>query len=244
MISTEINEKQHTDIDVSVQSDTRQSQTSHIALDDLVMPQISGLEVLKEGTFSVDLEKTISDMLLVIKNMEAQLERVLNLNAAYEREIDTSKGMILKLKTEKNELLKKIEQMEIDIPSKREMQIEISHVEEEKNDALRRNRDLMIAHDSMKKEMAKLTDIISAFEEEKVDARMEINYLEVQLKTQQVKNKQYDDVISAMRGEKIALTEKLITLQDELKQAYSEKFKQYQEEKKHRVDQKEGLQNE
>jgi hypothetical protein len=34
---------------------------------ELVMPQISGLEALKEGTFSVDLETTISDMLLVIK---------------------------------------------------------------------------------------------------------------------------------------------------------------------------------
>jgi chromosome segregation ATPase len=214
-----------------------QATTQETQLNELVMPQISGLEALKEGTFTVDLEKTISNMLLVIKNMEAQLERVLSINASLEKENDTSKDMILKLKHEKSQLQTKIEQLEIQMPAKRELQIQIEHISEEKNQLIHQNQNLLATNDFMQKKNEKLNEMINSFEEEKIDARMEIDYMEVQIQSHQTKLKKYEDKINALRGEKIALTEKLKSLQDELKQAYSDQFKAYQDVKQTRQQQ-------
>jgi len=244
-MSTQTLEKQQTD--VSFDSDQQMDMTSleiqqvsETSTQDLVMPQISGLEALKEGTFTVDLEKTISDMLLVIKNMEAQLENVLSINASLEKEVNVSKDMILQLKNEKSQLQSTIQQLESQMPSKREMQIQIDHISEEKNQAIRQNRDLQIDNQQMKKDIQKLNDAVNTFEEEKIDARMEIDYLEVQLKSQQITERKYHEKINALRGEKIALTDKLKSLQDELKQAYSDQFKAYQDVKQNRQKQEEG----
>ncbi|KPA12868.1 magnetosome protein Mad24-2 [Candidatus Magnetomorum sp. HK-1] len=231
---TETIEHQYTETYVSPQGTIAQeipTGISDLNINDIILPQTPQLAILKDSKFTVDLEKTISDMLLVIKNMEAQLERVLNLNSSYERELDTSKEVVSKLKAEKAELQDIIRSIEDQIPSKREMQIEIEHVSEEKNDILRKNKDLSSSQESMQKEIDHLTDLVNSFEEEKIDARMEIDYLEVQLKAQQANDSKFKRIIHRLKGEKIALMDKLKTLQDELKQAYDDKFKQYQEDK-------------
>jgi len=215
-------------------------QSSDVKEEELVIPHVSGLETLKEGTFTVDLEKTISDMLLVIKNMEAQLENVLSINASLEKEVDVSKDMIMQLKHEKEKLQATIEQMESQMLSKREMQVLIDHMEEEKNKAHSKIRDLESDNDQMKKENQKLNDMVNSFEEEKLDARMEIDYLEVQLKSNQSRERKYEEKINALRGEKIALAEKMKSLQDELKQLYSDQFKAYQDVKQNRQKQEDN----
>ena len=84
-----------------------------------IMSEIRGLEILKEGTYAVDLEKTISDMFDVIKRMEAQLESVLNLNAKLESDLDASKSLVVDLHSEKSHLEEKISRMEEEMPSNR-----------------------------------------------------------------------------------------------------------------------------
>jgi len=248
MLTTQTLEKQQTEIDfisdqqVQESSDITDSKTQSqdTQLKEMVLPQISGLEALKEGTFNVDLEKTISDMLLVIKNMEAQLERVLSINSSLEKEIDTSKDMVLQLKNEKLQLQTKIEALELQMPAKRDLQIQISHVSEEKNQLIHQIQNLQATNDHLQKKIEKLDEMISSFEEEKIDARMEIDYMEVQIKSHQAKMKKYEDKINALRGEKIALTEKLKSMQDELKQSYSEQFKAYQDVKQTRQKQEDN----
>jgi len=236
---TETIEHQYSETYVSPQGTIDQETArdiQNLKLNEAIIPQMPKVDILKDSKFNVDLEKTISDMLLVIKNMEAQLERVLNLNSSYEQELDTSKEVISKLKGEKAELQDIIRTLEEQIPSKREMQIEIEHISEEKNDLLRKNKDLTTDNESMKKEVDRLTDLVNSFEEEKIDSRMEIDYLEVQLKAQKANDSKFKRIIHRLKGEKIALMEKLKTLQDELKQAYDDKFKQYQEGKESNTD--------
>ena len=248
MLTTQTLEKQQTEIDfipdqqVQESPDIADSKTQSLdtQLKEVILPQVSGLEALKEGTFNVDLEKTISYMLLVIKNMEAQLERVLSINSSLEKEIDTSKDMVLQLKNEKLQLQTKIEALELQMPAKRDLQIQISHVSEEKNQLIHQIQNLQATNDHLQKKIEKLDEMISSFEEEKIDARMEIDYMEVQIKSHQAKMKKYEDKINALRGEKIALTEKLKSMQDELKQSYSEQFKAYQDVKQTRQKQEDN----
>ena len=63
-----------------MQEDAKDSPTE--ATREAVIPRIKGLETLNESVFSVDLEKTVSDMFTVIKNMEAQLERVMTIRVS------------------------------------------------------------------------------------------------------------------------------------------------------------------
>jgi chromosome segregation ATPase len=246
MPTTQTLEKQQSEIDMMSEQHVQESSTDSVMqaqdtqLNELVMPQISGLEALKEGTFSVDLETTISDMLLVIKNMEAQLERVLSINASLEKETETSKDMVLQLKNEKIQLQTKIEALELQMPAKRELQIQIEHLSDEKNQLIHQNQNIQATNDLNQKKIDKLNEMINSFEEEKIDARMEIDYMEVQIKSHQTKLKNYADKINALRGEKIALTEKLKSMQDELKQAYADQFKTYQDVKQNRQKQEDN----
>jgi hypothetical protein len=63
-----------------------------------IMPKMKGLDILKEGIYTVDLEKTINDMFLVIKNMESQLEKALTINTLLEKDLSEAKEVIAELK--------------------------------------------------------------------------------------------------------------------------------------------------
>jgi len=194
-------------------------------VDQMIMPQLKGLELLQDGTYTIDLEKTISDMLVVIKNMEAQLERVLEVNAQYEKEIDFSKKLIARLKSEKSKLTEKIDTMEQQIPTKRELQIEIEHIVDEKNHAHNKIQTVMETNESLIKEIQRLKDHVQTFEEERMDARMEIGYLDVQIKALQAKNRKYAHDINILKGERISFLEKIKSLHNELQLSYAAQFK-------------------
>ena len=173
-----------------------------------IMPKIKGLEILKEGTYAVDLEKTISDMIAVIEKMEAQLESVLKLNANLEKDLETSKEMIIDLKAEKSHLEDTVARMEEEIPSKRELQIEIDHLIEERNDAQRSIRE-------MQKEAVQYQNQITSLKEDKKDAIVEADYLESKLNAVLEKNRNYENEINVLRGEKLTHMEKIKSLEQE-----------------------------
>ena len=180
-----------------------------------IMPKIKGLEILKEGTYAVDLEKTISDMLAVIEKMEAQLEDVLKLNANLEKDLETSKEMIIDLKAEKSHLEDTLARMEEEIPSKRELQMEIDHLIEERNDAQRIIREMRLKIEKMQKEAVQYQNQITSLKEDKKDAIVEADYLESKLNAVLEKNRNYENEINVLRGEKLTHMEKIKSLEQE-----------------------------
>jgi len=180
-----------------------------------IMPEIKGLEILKEGTYAVDLEKTISDMIAVIEKVEAQLESVLKLNANLEKDLETSKEMIIDLKAEKSHLEDTVARMEEEIPSKRELQIEIDHLIEERNDAQRSIREMKLKIEKMQKEAVQYQNQITSLREDKKDAIVETEYLESKLNAVLEKNRNYENEINVLRGEKLTHMEKIKSLEQE-----------------------------
>ena len=69
-----------------------------------LMPKIRGLDILKEGGYEVDFEKTIQDMFAVIKNMENQLEKVMGINDLLERDLKETNDLNAELKADKRRL--------------------------------------------------------------------------------------------------------------------------------------------
>jgi len=180
-----------------------------------IMPEIKGLEILKEGTYAVDLEKTISDMLAVIEKMEAQLESVLKLNANLEKDLEASKEMIIDLKAGKSHLEDTVARMEEEIPSKRELQTEIDHLMGEINDAQRSIREMKLKTEKTRKEAVQYQNQITSLREDKKDAIVETDYLESKLNAVLEKNRNYENEINVLRGEKLTHMEKIKSLEQE-----------------------------
>jgi len=180
-----------------------------------IMPEIKGLEILKEGTYAVDLEKTISDMITVIEKMEVQLESVLKLNANLEKDLEISKEMIIDLKAEKSHLEDTVGRMEEEIPSKRELQMEMDHLIEERNDAQRSIREMKFKIEKMQKEAVQYQNQITSLREDKKDAIIETDYIESKLNAVLEQNRNYENEINVLRGEKLTHMEKIKSLEQE-----------------------------
>ncbi|MBW1613525.1 MAG: hypothetical protein JRJ57_06010 [Deltaproteobacteria bacterium] len=193
-VDEQIKERSKEDASIMPESDVIE-ETS-----EAIMPKIKGLEILKEGTYAVDLEKTISDMLAVIEKMEAQLESVLKLNANLEKDLETSKEMIIDLKAEKSHLEDTLARME-----------EI----EERNDAQRIIREMRLTIEKMQKEAVQYQNQITSLKEDKKDAIVEADYLESKLNAVLEKNRNYENEINVLRGEKLTHMEKIKSLEQE-----------------------------
>ena len=190
-----------------------------------VMPDIRGLDILKEGIYSSDIEKTISDMNSTIKNMEVQLERVLNINSHLEKDLKASREVIGLLKGEKSQLAKTIEQLENEIPSKRELLIEIDHLVEERNAAQGNIREMKLKVGAVQKTVLHLQERVASVDGEKRDAITEINYLESRLKSASEKIKRYEGETTALRGENLVQVEKIRCMEADLSELLNEKYK-------------------
>lgn len=194
-----------------------------------IMPEIKGLDILKEGTYAIDIEKTISDMIAVIQKMEAQLKSVLKLNADLEKDLETSKEMILDLNADKSILEDKIVRMEEEIPSKRELQIEIDHLINERSEAQVRIQEMKLKIDKIEKESVQYQKQIKVLREDKKDAVIETDYFESRLNAVIGKNKNYENEINAIRGENLSHIEKIKSLEEELKETFEEKYRLFKE---------------
>jgi chromosome segregation ATPase len=206
-----------------LQEATVQSRTE--AVQQTIMPKIKELETLKEGVYSVDLEKTINDMFMVMKNMEVQLERVLRINSLLEKDLNEAKEMIADLKEAKSQLEQTISRMEMEVPSKRELQIEIDQLIEERNN-------VQTSIHGMGSKIEKLQGAVIDYqkrsgdlEEEKRDLMSEINFLGSRLNTATEKFAECKNEINALKGEKLAYVEKSKVLEEELNEALDDKYK-------------------
>ncbi|MBT3257276.1 MAG: hypothetical protein HN366_12580 [Deltaproteobacteria bacterium] len=209
---------------VMPESDTMMEETSQA-----IMSEIRGLEILKEGTYAVDLEKTISDMLGVIKRMEAQLESVLNLNAKLENDLDASKELVVDLNSEKSHLEKNISRMEAEMPSNRELLLEIDELTEERNGAQFSIHTMRSKIGKLQKEIDKNRKQIGSLKEDKKDIILEMDYVEAKLNAALKKKNDYRDETDALRGERLTLMEKMSILESELRETTQEKFRLFQE---------------
>ncbi len=196
------------------------------------MPRIKGLEILKEGVFTVDLEKTINDMFMVIKSMEVQLEKVLTINSHLEKERKEAKEMLAEANEAKSQLEKKIASMEIELPSKRELQMEVDQLIEERNNVQMSINEQKSRVEKMQETVLQNQSRIGNLEEEKNDARAEINFLESKLNAAYEKIKSNRSEINELKGEKLVHVEKIKTLKEELKEAMDDKYRLMSELKK------------
>jgi len=190
-----------------------------------IMPKIKGLEILKEGVYAIDLEKTINDMFMVMKSMEAQLERVLTINSQLEKDRNEAKEVIVELKESKSQLEDKIASMEAELPSKRELQMEIEQLIEERNNIQPRIRDQESKVKKMQETVIQHQRRVGNLEEEKRDAIAEIDFLESRLNTAAEKIKSNNNEINELKGERLAHVEKIKTLEAELTAALDDKYR-------------------
>ena len=189
------------------------------------MPRIKGIDLLQEGIYAVDLEKTIEDMFLIIRNMETQLERVLNINTLLEKDLNYTKETVTEFKAENTQLHDTIARMEEEMPSKRELQIEINHLMDERNNAEERIRKLKQQNEKLAKTMTRSQGQAGKLEEKRREAIKEISYFESRLNDSSEKISECERVIKYLRGEVLAKREKVGSLEQELKEELDEKYR-------------------
>lgn len=206
----------------------QESETSE-TVDETLLPELQGLEILKEGTYVVDPEKTISNMVGLVKNMESQLQGTLSLNSDLERDLDDSKEMIIDLRAQKTDLENTIQRMEEEIPSKRELQMEIEYLVDERSSAQLKIKDHKQTIEKMKLNVEQLKAAISDLEEDKKDYRVEADYLVTKLNTVLEKNKALRNRIQKHEQDKNAGLEKIGMLEKELEKADEERYRIYKE---------------
>ncbi len=188
------------------------------------IPKLKEIELLKAGVYSVDLDKTINDMYMIIKNMETQIESVLRINVLLEKDLKDAKVVIAELSQVKSELEAKIARMQEEIPSKRELQIEIDHSVEERNAAQAAIREYTLKLDNLKKTSVQSQQKNTDLEEQKRDFITEINFYESRLNTAMEKISEYESTINLLNGEKIVQEDKFLTLQQDMNDVLNEKF--------------------
>ncbi len=219
--------KSLSDIDARVKEVLKED--IHLARPDKIqetfIPQIKGLEFLKDGGYAVDLEKTINDMFMVIKKMETQLEKVLTINALLEKDLRDSKEVIADLMAEKSTLESAIARMHEEMPSKRELQMELEHMLDERNDAQKIIRDLKLKSQKMQEFVIRSQEKSGSLEEEKSDVITEINFLESRLNAAVEKIGAYERDLNILKGEKLANVEKIKALEDELNATLDDKYR-------------------
>nr|MBF0220752.1 hypothetical protein [Desulfobulbaceae bacterium] len=186
--------------------------------------EITGLASLQDATYSVDLEKTVQDMAGIINNMEAQLDRVLSMNAIFEEDLNTSKQIITELKEEKVKLIDEVARLEAEMPSKREMQMEMDQLIEERSTSQNHIHGLNTEIDAMNKSIEAYRKEIVQLEMEKNDAVSEVTFLESRQNASRQKANSQDQKINQLKAEKVTYQKKIIRLQDECQRAMEEKY--------------------
>jgi len=198
-------------------------------VDPIVLPEIKGLEILKEGAYAIDPEKTITNMVVVVKKMEAQLQNTLSLNSNLEKDLDDSKEMIIDLSAEKANLEKQIARLENEIPSKRELQLEIEYLMEERSAAQRKIRDLNATIEKQEKTALEYQETIAELKTDKKDSRIETDYLVTRIGFLMKKNKSLTAEVKKLGQENLAKIARINMLEKELNSADEERYRIYKE---------------
>ncbi|MBF0554223.1 MAG: hypothetical protein HQK96_06630 [Nitrospirae bacterium] len=177
------------------------------------LPEIRGVELLRDASGTVDVGKTIKDMFICIQNMEKQLNDVLSINASLERDVKSSKELITNLRTEKHDLQRTIDTINREIPPKRELQAEIEHLIEERNSSQSYVVDMKALSDKAKYETQVYKIRIEELQEEKADLLRDITYLETKISAALKKINAYAKEINILKGERHIHREKIVKLE-------------------------------
>ncbi|MBF0481385.1 MAG: hypothetical protein HQK81_12440 [Desulfovibrionaceae bacterium] len=187
------------------------------------LPWTKEAEFLKERDASIDFQKTIDEMFLIIKNMETQLTHVLDINSLLEEDLNHSKERIVELKARQGQLLETIAGLEEQMPSKRELQMVIDQLLEERNEAELKIRDLRRKGEQTDETFRELSDRIAELGSERADLSAEINFLETRLgavaDASASAARQYEERIATLEGQLLDAREKSKTLEHELRLA-------------------------
>ena len=190
-----------------------------------IMRKIKGLGILRDGVYSIDLEKTIEDMFEVMKGMEAQLDKVLTINSHLEKDRNEAKKLVVDLRKTTSQLEGKIARMEEDLPSKRALRMQIEQITEERNDAQTLISDQRSRINKLRKAVVQYQNKIGNLEEERQDAVMEVNFLESKLNKAAETIKLNNNSINELQGENLALTEKTTTLDEQFNETLNDKYR-------------------
>jgi len=186
-----------------------------VASGDLVvrdMPELKVLGYLQNGMGTLDIGKTIKDLLASMQNMNAHLNSVLAINTVLGKDIRATKDVITRLKAEKSQMEEAITKLNEEMPSKRELQAEIGHLIEERNEAQTSIRSMKLQVEKTVSEGQGLKDRIAELENEKGDLTKDIHYLELKLDAALEKLNAYAKEITILKGEKLSNIEKIENL--------------------------------
>jgi len=202
-----------------------------IDLSNIAIPKIKGLDALKDGIYSIDLDKTINEMFVVIKSMETQLEKVLKINSLLEKDLHEAKERISELKKTKIDLEKKIAKLEEEIPSKRELNIELDYLINERNQAQKDIHKMKTYLGKMQKTVDKYKREVGDLSEEKKDVLNDVSFLEDRLNNALEQIASLQKQVEVLKGEKISMISKHSSLEEEVKELLEEKYKLIKQQK-------------
>jgi len=187
------------------------------------LPQIKGLDALKESIYAVDLDSTIDNMYQVITNMENQLKNVLKVNASLEKDLKKARERIESLNHNELRLNQKISQLEQELPSRRELAIELEHITQERNDDQVTIRAMNNRIEELKLMIQDYKDQLHAVTEEKNDLLSDVNYMDTTIDVSAKKLSDYKTKIQYLKGIDIAKTSKINDLESQLEASLSER---------------------
>jgi len=187
------------------------------------LPQIKGLDALKENIYAVDLDSTIDNMHQVITNMENQLKNVLRVNASLEKDLHKARERISMLNANELQLKQIIQQLEQEMPSRRELSIELEHISQERNDDQITIRSMGKRIEDLKQTIQEYQDQLHAINEEKNDLLSDVNFMDSTIEVSAKKLSDYKNKIQYLKGIDIAKTSKIKELENKLSASFAEK---------------------
>ncbi|MBF0465237.1 MAG: hypothetical protein HQK94_09170 [Nitrospirae bacterium] len=190
-----------------------------------LLSNIKRFDLLKDDIGASDIGRTIKDMFSSIKSMEKQLSSVLAINAALEKDNKASKEAVAGLREEKRQLEIIIENMQDELPSKKEFRAEIDHLIEERNASQASIKEMKAFVDKSKGEITGYKMRITELENEKSDLLKDIQYLEAKISKALEKLNAYGKEIHILTGERLSNLEKLKNLQIQFKECLDERNK-------------------
>jgi chromosome segregation ATPase len=189
-----------------------------------LLAEIKGLGTLKDGAYSVDFENTVENMAQIISNMESQLDQVLSLNSVLKDDLHSCKEIIVENRVEKTKLEEKISRLLAEMPSKRELQMEIDQLIDDRSNAQNRIHELNASCSALTDTCTELRKQITKLEVKNEETVAEINYLKSRQDAAREQNSALQGRIKQLKQEKINYQRKVIDLQEECQRAMEEKY--------------------
>ncbi len=180
---------------------------------------------LKEGATSIDFERTLEDMLDIIKQMESQLAHVLDINLLLERDLNQSKERIAELKAERDRLREILARKEEEMPTVHELQMVIDQFLEERNEAELRIRDQKRQNDQYADQLLRIQSKVSELESDRKGLITEVNLMESRLSAALDQKRQAEEKAKRLDAQSAADKDRIRELEHDLDVLLDEKFK-------------------